>query len=164
MFAPLTSVTTAITLATPITTPSSVSTVRILFAHSDCTASINASLSSIAPNLTYKPQAAPAFDSFIVHPREVRVRHSFIRSTPPIRSPNPEVIPRICRCRCPSSSTPNTLVILSAAKTPVFCRCRFWHDGTPRLQPWVSPAPARIRASAPGVCTFSGLLCLSLAA
>ena len=48
IFAPFTSVTTAITLATPITTPSSVSTVRILFAHSDCTASINASLTSIA--------------------------------------------------------------------------------------------------------------------
>lgn len=47
MFAPLTSVTTAITLATPMTTPSSVSTERILLAQSDCNASFSASLISI---------------------------------------------------------------------------------------------------------------------
>jgi len=47
VLAPFTSVTTAITLATPIMTPSSVSTVRSLFCHSDCNASLIASLNSI---------------------------------------------------------------------------------------------------------------------
>src|SRR5271170_6271416 len=47
VFAPLTSVTTAMTLATPMTTPSSVSTERSLFAHSDCSAIFTASLNSI---------------------------------------------------------------------------------------------------------------------
>ena len=48
VFAPFTSVTTAITLVTPMTTPSSVSTERSLFAHSDCSAIFTASLNSIA--------------------------------------------------------------------------------------------------------------------
>src|SRR5580698_1808123 len=51
VFAPFTSVTTAITLATPIITPSSVSTVRSLFCHSDCNASLIASLNSIGSQL-----------------------------------------------------------------------------------------------------------------
>src|SRR5580704_1085615 len=47
VFAPLTSVTTAITLVTPMTTPSSVNTERSLFAQSDCSAILTASLNSI---------------------------------------------------------------------------------------------------------------------
>src|SRR5271155_2412830 len=45
---PFTNVTTAMTLATPMTTPSRVRTERSLFAQSDCSAIFTASLNSIA--------------------------------------------------------------------------------------------------------------------
>ena len=57
LFAPFTMVITMITEATPITTPISVSTVRILLPHSDCSASLKASINCIVL-LSFLPRIA----------------------------------------------------------------------------------------------------------